>query len=82
MRIALIDSRPEIWRRVLVSGLLPLDKLHLIFQDVMGWTNSHLHGFRMDGAFYGMQLEDYPDHELDEAEFPSGRSRVRRSLRV
>ncbi|MGD0084963.1 MAG: plasmid pRiA4b ORF-3 family protein [Acidimicrobiales bacterium] len=69
MRIALLDYRPEIWRRVLVPGSVRLDKLHLIFQDVMGWTNSHLHAFRMSGALYGMQFDDYPEDELDETKF-------------
>ena len=35
----------------------------------MGWTNSHLHAFRMDGALYGMQFDDCPEDELDEAKF-------------
>jgi len=69
MRIAIVDYRPEIWRRVLVPGSVRLHKLHLIFQDVMGWTNSHLHAFRMDGALYGMHFEDHPDDELDETKF-------------
>jgi hypothetical protein len=34
----------------------------------MGWTNSHLHSFTIDGTLYGMQVEDYPDEELDETE--------------
>jgi hypothetical protein len=46
MRIGLLGFRPKIWRRVLVPGSVRLNKLHLIFQDVMGWTNSHLHAFR------------------------------------
>lgn len=69
MRISLLDYRPEIWRRVLVPGSVRLNKLHLIFQDVMGWTNSHLHAFRMADALYGMQFDDYPEDELDEKEF-------------
>jgi hypothetical protein len=69
LRIALLDYQPEIWRRVLVPGSVRLYKLHLIFQDVMGWTDSHLHAFRMDGALYGMQFDDYPEDELDEKKF-------------
>jgi hypothetical protein len=42
LRISLLDQRPEIWRRVQVPGSLRLDKLHMVFQEVMGWTNSHL----------------------------------------
>jgi Plasmid pRiA4b ORF-3-like protein len=50
LRITLLDHRPEIWRRVLVPGSLRLDKLHLVSQEVMGWTNSHLHRFRIGDA--------------------------------
>ena len=69
MRISIVGYQPEIWRRVLVPGSVRLAKLHLILQDVMGWTNSHLHAFRMDGALYGMQFDDCPEDELDEAKF-------------
>ena len=30
-----------------------LDKLHEHIQTAMGWTNSHLHHFRIDGKLYG-----------------------------
>ena len=30
-----------------------LDKLHEHIQTAMGWTNSHLHHFRIDGQLYG-----------------------------
>jgi hypothetical protein len=69
MRIVLAIREPPIWRRVLVPGSARLDKLHLIFQDVMGWTDSHLHAFRIGDAEYGMQLEDFPEDELDETDF-------------
>ena len=69
LRISLLDHQPEIWRRVLVPGSLRLDKLHLVFQEVMGWTNSHLHQFRIGDALYGMHFEDWPDEELHEVEF-------------
>jgi pRiA4b ORF-3-like protein len=36
LRISLLDHRPEISRRVLVPGSLRLDKIHLVFQEVMG----------------------------------------------
>ena len=35
----------------------------------MGWTNSHLHSFTIDGKLYGSQFDDYPEDELDEADF-------------
>jgi Plasmid pRiA4b ORF-3-like protein len=69
LRTSLLGHRPEIWRRVLVPGALRLDQLHLVFQEVMGWTNSHLHQFRIGDALYGMHFEDWPEEELHETEF-------------
>jgi hypothetical protein len=45
LRIALHDTRPPIWRRVLVPGNWSLGALHYVIQVAMGWTNSHLHQF-------------------------------------
>ena len=36
----------------------------LIF--AMGWTNSHLHSFRVGDKLFGMHVEDWPDEEIDE----------------
>ena len=52
LTISLIDSRPRIWRRVLVSGNVRLKKLHHIIQAVMPWTNSHLHHFIFPDTLY------------------------------
>lgn len=51
-RIALLDIRPAIWRRIQVKDGT-LDKLHEHIQTAMGWTNSHLHDFKIDGQRYG-----------------------------
>jgi hypothetical protein len=69
LRIRLEGIDPPIWRRVLVSGAAKLSRLHDIFQAAMGWTNSHLHSFTIDGKLYGSQFDDYPEEELDEAEY-------------
>jgi hypothetical protein len=66
LRISLEEIRPVIWRRVLVPGRVRLDRLHVMFQAAMGWTDSHLHQFRVERLVYGTQLDDYPDEELDE----------------
>jgi hypothetical protein len=47
LRISLSGSDPEIWRSVLVSGIVTLGRLHFIIQDAMGWENGHLHEFIM-----------------------------------
>ena len=57
------------WRRILVPGGAKLSKLHDMFQAAMGWTNSHLHSFSIDGKLYGTHIDDYPEDELDETEY-------------
>jgi len=32
----------------------------------MGWTNSHLHAFRVGDARYGMNFDEFPEGEIDE----------------
>lgn len=61
LRITLIDSRPRIWRRILVEEDVLLSDLHKIIQTTMGWTNSHLHQFIKDETFYTKRMpgDDY-----------------------
>ena len=51
-KITLNDYEPTIWRRIQVKNCT-LDKLHERIQTAMGWTNSHLHEFEIDGERYG-----------------------------
>src|SRR5690606_36545983 len=51
-KITLLDSQPPIWRRIQIKNCT-LDKLHEHIQAAMGWTNSHLHQFEIDGKRYG-----------------------------
>ncbi len=62
LKITLRDSRPPIWRRVLVPGDFSLRKLHQVAQIAMGWTDSHLHQFTVGGTYYG---EPHPDDEME-----------------
>ena len=52
LKITLRDSKPPIWRWVLVDGSTNLYKLHQIIQVAMGWTDSHLHQFIIDEEYY------------------------------
>ena len=74
LRISLIESGPEIWRRVRVSGDIRLKKLHWIIQAVMGWTNSHLHQFVVGHVCYSdpsFELERHGDEIIeDESRVP------------
>lgn len=58
IKVTLNDSKPPIWRRVLVEDTTTLGKLHTILQTAMGWTNSHLHHFIINDDFYGEPDED------------------------
>ncbi|GAA4359937.1 hypothetical protein GCM10023166_00180 [Paeniglutamicibacter cryotolerans] len=45
LRLELQEVEPAIWRTFEVDGGIRLDQFHEILQVVMGWTNSHLHGY-------------------------------------
>lgn len=47
LKVTLVHSRPPIWRRFQLESAATLQRMHLILQVVMGWTDSHLHGFRV-----------------------------------
>ena len=51
-KITLLGIEPPIWRRIQTKDCT-LDKLHEHIQTAMGWTNSHLHQFKIDGIPYG-----------------------------
>lgn len=51
-KITLLESQPQIWRRIQVKDST-LDKFHERIQTAMGWNNSHLHQFEIDGERYG-----------------------------
>lgn len=52
LKISLKNSKPPIWRRVLVPSGITLDDLHWVIQKAFGWTNSHLHQFIDGRTFY------------------------------
>lgn len=60
LKVTLKGSKPPIWRRIQVRGSTTLPKLHAILQIVMGWTDSHLHQFKVGDVYYGI-----PDPEWD-----------------
>jgi Plasmid pRiA4b ORF-3-like protein len=57
----LLDVVPTVWRRLIVPETIKLPKLHRVFQAALGWTNSHLHEFVIDGVRYSE-----PDPDFDE----------------
>jgi hypothetical protein len=70
LKVVLLETDPPIWRRFVVPSSVTLHRLHLILQDVMGWTNSHLYRFRIGGKEYA---EPDPDNEFNELDFKNSR---------
>jgi hypothetical protein len=53
LRVTLNQVEPAIWRRLLVPADITLGKLHLVLNEVMGWTCSHLHSFALRDRTFG-----------------------------
>jgi hypothetical protein len=69
LKIQLRDVRPPVWRRVLVPGEMSLAELHEVVQTAMGWTDSHLHEFEVEGGRYGVPDPDWGlDEVVDESQ--------------
>lgn len=67
LKVTLIDSKPSIWRTILVPSTMALNAFHITLQISMGWTNSHLHQFIADGVFYGIKDDDFGmDMEIED----------------
>ena len=66
LKVTLSDSKPPIWRRLQVPADVTLAKLHHILQVSMGWTNSHLHQFRVGEQSYGVPHPDDFEDMIDE----------------
>jgi hypothetical protein len=62
IKVTLDDSKPPIWRRILVRGDVTLGKLHDILQVVMGWADYHLHQFIVGQTYFG---EPHPDYGFE-----------------
>ena len=65
LKITLKDIRPPIWRRVQVRSDATLSHLHWVIQLSMGWTNSHLHSFSIQGVNYGVPMPELGFEELE-----------------
>jgi hypothetical protein len=64
-RVVLTGTKPPIWRLLQVPGTAKLGWLHAVLQVAMGWTNSHLHQFRVNGALYSDTRHHYAEFEGD-----------------
>lgn len=74
LKITLRGSKPPIWRRVMVPATFNLYKLHQVIQVAMGWDDSHLHQFIIDGEYYSIPSPDDWEPVIDERRFTLSRS--------
>jgi hypothetical protein len=61
LRIELLDVQPLVWRRLLVPADITLPKLDRVIQTALGWTNSHLHEFVINGTHYAVLDPEWVD---------------------
>jgi Plasmid pRiA4b ORF-3-like protein len=58
LKISLKHLKPLVWRQVQVPSTMSLENLHWVIQHAMGWTNSHMHQFKVGKTCYGTR---YPN---------------------
>ena len=64
LRVELLGIEPLIWRRLLVPADIKLPKLHQCLQLTMGWTDSHLHQFKLGETDYGILDPQWPELKM------------------
>ena len=69
LHVELEDNDPPVWRKLLVPSNITLAQLHTALNEVMGWTNSHLHQFILRDRRFG----DRTMPDADELEFEDER---------
>jgi hypothetical protein len=66
-KITLNDSKPTIWRRIVVPANYSFWDLHVAIQDSMGWLDYHLHEFEIVNPTTGEKVRiGLPDEEYDD----------------
>lgn len=58
LKITLADVEPKVVRRIDVPLGIRLDRLHLVLQAAMPWTDSHLYEFTAGGSGWGVPDPD------------------------
>jgi len=70
LKVTLENTKPAVWRRVMVRDDTKLDLLHAVLQIATGWTNSHLHMFLIGADRYSdptlVDDQDWDEEDKDE----------------
>ncbi len=65
--ITLRHVKPRTWRRFRVQNTITLAQLHDVVQAVMGWKDSHLHAWDIDGVRFE---RPYPNSDFEASDEP------------
>jgi len=58
LKVTLLDTKPLIWRRLLVPADSTLEQLHHVLQLAMSWEDYHLHEFEIGERRFGQPDPD------------------------
>jgi hypothetical protein len=73
-KIELLETKPPVWRRIQLPASSSFWDLHVAIQDAMGWTDSHLHMFRVPTLNKRKEVKiGIPDDDWDDKKFLAGR---------
>jgi len=61
LKVSIKNIKPPVWRRIEVPGDATLGVLHEVLQTVVGWTDSHLHQFDVEGTLFSLPDPDDRD---------------------
>ncbi len=67
LRVEIDGIEPHIWRRIQVPSQTNLKRLHKILQIAFGWSNAHLHMFRVAGREYSEPNPEWDPQVLNES---------------
>ena len=65
LRVFVREISPLIWRRVVIADDASLADLHSLLQVCFGWSDGHLHRFRIHGIEYGIWREGCAGYDKD-----------------
>jgi hypothetical protein len=59
IKVTLRDVKPAIWRRLIVPSDILLPALHEVLQAAVGWSNCHLHLFRVRNRVFAPPCDEF-----------------------
>lgn len=66
LKIQLAEVKPAVWRRLELPSAMKLPQVSRVLLEAMGWTDTHLHAFRVGRVEYGVPDPDFPSDMRNE----------------